>query len=247
MPWGAIGGAAIGALGSIIGGGIQANTAAQQMGMQKEFAQNGVRWKVADAKAAGIHPLAALGAQTFSYNPVATGDYGISEAMGRMGQGIDRAQHAKALSEERALDAELKRAQIANVNAQTDAVTAQAAASKAALAKTALPPPMPVVNQTTPNMDKPIKSYGWLKDERGKIMGIVPSEDAKSRTEDVLGVEWVPWLGSTARNFMAKVFGQEVDGMYWHGQDKGFLPYPPKKKGFFNHARDVVSHYSDYD
>jgi hypothetical protein len=36
---------------------------------QKEFAQNGISWKVADAKRAGIHPLAALGASTTPYTP----------------------------------------------------------------------------------------------------------------------------------------------------------------------------------
>lgn len=31
--------------------------------MQKEFAQNGIAWKIQDAERSGIHPLAALGAQ----------------------------------------------------------------------------------------------------------------------------------------------------------------------------------------
>lgn len=37
---------------------------------QKEFAQNGIRWKVEDANRAGIHPLAALGAMPASFTPV---------------------------------------------------------------------------------------------------------------------------------------------------------------------------------
>jgi hypothetical protein len=32
--------------------------------LQREFAQKSIQWKTADAKAAGLHPLAALGAQT---------------------------------------------------------------------------------------------------------------------------------------------------------------------------------------
>lgn len=144
---GSIIGGAIGAVGSLIGGGINASNASAQMAMQREFSQNGIRWKVADAKAAGIHPLAALGAQTFSYNPVMTGDNGVSEAMARMGQGVDRAAHAKALAEERALDAELTRANIRKVNAETDYVNQQATQSKIAVAKAALPPPMPSVNE----------------------------------------------------------------------------------------------------
>lgn len=38
--------------------------------LQKEFAQNGVQWRVNDAKAAGLHPLAALGMQGASSSPI---------------------------------------------------------------------------------------------------------------------------------------------------------------------------------
>lgn len=36
--------------------------------LQREFAQSGIQWRAADAKAAGIHPLAAMGAQTMSFS-----------------------------------------------------------------------------------------------------------------------------------------------------------------------------------
>lgn len=38
--------------------------------MQREFAQMGVRWRVEDAKAAGLHPLAALGVQPAQSQPM---------------------------------------------------------------------------------------------------------------------------------------------------------------------------------
>lgn len=47
--------------------------AAQDRLQQKEFATHGIRWKVADAKAAGIHPLAAMGANTHSPSPIHIG------------------------------------------------------------------------------------------------------------------------------------------------------------------------------
>lgn len=37
--------------------------------LQREFAQHGIRWRVADARAAGLHPLAALGATGASASP----------------------------------------------------------------------------------------------------------------------------------------------------------------------------------
>jgi len=41
----------------------------QNIQLQKDFAQHGIRWRVEDAKAAGIHPLAAVGAAGASYSP----------------------------------------------------------------------------------------------------------------------------------------------------------------------------------
>ena len=41
--------------------------------MQKQFSQEGIRWKVEDAKRSGIHPLYALGAQTNAASPIFVG------------------------------------------------------------------------------------------------------------------------------------------------------------------------------
>lgn len=100
-------GSVVSAVGSIAGGILGANSAQNVAGMnyeaQKEFAQNGIRWKVEDAKRAGIHPLYALGASTQGYSPSGgyTGDYGISDAAAHFGQGYERAQQAKMTKEER--------------------------------------------------------------------------------------------------------------------------------------------------
>ena len=133
MGWGsAIGGAIGGALGLIGAGQSQAN--AERLNQlnyehQKEFAQNGIRWKVADAKAAGLHPLAALGASTASYSPSAViGDSPDYSFLKDMGQGIDRAMDAKATRQERAereqkenalFNEELKGKQLQNQETQT--------------------------------------------------------------------------------------------------------------------------------
>lgn len=78
--------ALIGGGASLLGGAISSLTsgssAKQEYENQKEFAQNSIRWRVADAKAAGLHPLYALGAQGASYSPQAAvgDDFGISSA-----------------------------------------------------------------------------------------------------------------------------------------------------------------------
>lgn len=48
----------------------QRDIANQNIALQREFAQMGIRWRVDDARAAGIHPLAALGASGASFNPI---------------------------------------------------------------------------------------------------------------------------------------------------------------------------------
>lgn len=55
--------------------------AKHQMGQNKEFAQKGIRWKVADAKAAGIHPLYAMGASTNMPSVSMQGGSNISGAL----------------------------------------------------------------------------------------------------------------------------------------------------------------------
>lgn len=103
---GAVGGL-LGGVGSIVGAGISgANAAAINQANyehQKEFAQNGIRWRVADAKAAGLHPLAALGAQTSSYTPSAVvGDSPDFSFLRDIGQDVGRAIDAKSTAAERA-------------------------------------------------------------------------------------------------------------------------------------------------
>lgn len=71
--------------------------------MQKEFAKHGLRWRVQDAVAAGLHPLIGAGVQPSSGSPVYAGETGFQQAFGRIGQDIGRAWSAKATPGERAL------------------------------------------------------------------------------------------------------------------------------------------------
>lgn len=157
-------GSVVSAVGSIAGGILGANSAQNVAGMnyeaQKEFAQNGIRWKVEDAKRAGIHPLYALGASTQGYSPSAgyTGDFGISDAAAHFGQGYERAQQAKMTKEERdkqdVRDAIQDMAALEDLNQKRRMNDAQIrlanseifrnfALSTNALRKTGLPPAMP--------------------------------------------------------------------------------------------------------
>jgi len=76
----------------------------RNIALQKEFAQNGLRWKVEDAKAAGIHPLYALGASGASFSPVSqtpVSGPSMSQTLSDVGQNIGRAVGTTRTSEEK--------------------------------------------------------------------------------------------------------------------------------------------------
>lgn len=77
----------------------------QNIDLQREFAQHGISWRAADARAAGLAPSAALGASGATFSPVASVGGGsvsspgsvfqpntaMGSALGAMGQDISRA------------------------------------------------------------------------------------------------------------------------------------------------------------
>jgi hypothetical protein len=81
-------------LGGLFGKSSAEKANRENIKLQKEFAQQGIQWKVADAKAAGVHPLAALGANTVSFTPSSIGDGGLGQSIANMGQDIGRAVNA---------------------------------------------------------------------------------------------------------------------------------------------------------
>lgn len=80
---------------------------AENTALQREFAQNGIRWRVADAKAAGLHPLFALGGSGATFTPNAAslsfdnGGQHLARAIADAGQHIGRAVSAQETPEER--------------------------------------------------------------------------------------------------------------------------------------------------
>lgn len=73
----------------------------QDRALQREFAQHGVRWRVEDAKAAGLHPIYALGGSGATYTPSAISLGSSKSALGEMGQDIGRAINSTRTSGER--------------------------------------------------------------------------------------------------------------------------------------------------
>lgn len=99
-----LGGAGISAGANLIGSAINGIMAGQSFDFQremwdknynaqKEFAQNSMQWRVADARAAGLHPLAALGQMGSSYTPTSVYDNGpdVGTAVANAGTAIGNA------------------------------------------------------------------------------------------------------------------------------------------------------------
>lgn len=73
-----------------------------EMAKQEEFAQHGIRWRVEDAKRAGIHPIYALGASGPTYSPVGLGQNDTAAGFADAGQSFSRAIDATRPASERA-------------------------------------------------------------------------------------------------------------------------------------------------
>lgn len=92
---GSFAGSLVGAGASLAGGMINATAsksiAREQMALQREFAQNGIQWKVEDAKKAGLHPLYAIGASTATYTPVSQDSSAMGNAVADAGAYLGKA------------------------------------------------------------------------------------------------------------------------------------------------------------
>lgn len=131
-------GPAISAAGSLLGGVLsrkgQGDANDQNAQLQREFAQNGIRWKVEDAKAAGLHPLYAIGGAGATFTPSA------QNVMSDMGQSVARAASAfSSVGEQELRAANIKALE---ASATKDLAAAQAFSSEAARNNQAQTPPV---------------------------------------------------------------------------------------------------------
>lgn len=195
------------AIGSAMGTAASLYGERQNRANQKEFARKGIQWKVRDAKKAGIHPLAALGAQTHSFQPVSVG--GSASGFDAMGQNIDRAIAATSDGRGRKdqYNREVQKLTLQNFRLRNDMLSSQIARVRQA----GTPPGEPGINnpavQTIPVRREATVQEGsqaagnvgdvhLTKTPRG--YAVVPSKDAKERLEDFT----IPQLQWSARNIV---------------------------------------------
>lgn len=176
--------------------------ASKNAAMQKEFAQHGVRWKVEDARRAGISPLAALGAQTSSFTPSYVGDAPSSQNFfSDMGQTLTSAISRTSTAEEKQLST--LRVQNAQLDLEGKALDNQIRASQLRQMNTG--PAFPGSDNFMPGQGdsgvkvnpsertahqpgRPAQDQGWITDRAfartDTGLTPVPSKDVTDRIED---------------------------------------------------------------
>lgn len=124
-------------LGNLLGGGSSGaakearHIAYDTWQTNKDLAYNGVKIRVADAKAAGVHPAIALGLPGHSVPGTVVGDTSSSsrgrDAFESLGQGVSRAVEAMATKEDRLLARTSAALAVKNQQLQNDRLASEIA------------------------------------------------------------------------------------------------------------------------
>lgn len=139
-------------IGKLLDTGVNIFNSRANRNMQDYMARNSISLRVADAKRAGIHPLAALGAQTFNPAPI-----GINTDLAGMGQSFASAGRANSTHERnmRRLDEELMNEKIKHLKAQTSAITSSVYGSSGLPFTSGSAPVSGIVGQDSPRLESP--------------------------------------------------------------------------------------------
>lgn len=252
-----VAGALIAGGASLVGGGVSAyeqrkanksagTQANRDRAFQKEFAQHGIRWKVEDAKAAGIHPLAALGAQTTSFSPVRVGSYGdspVGRSLSQAGQNIGRAVASQKTKNE----LEMERLALDRARTENKIADAEYIKQMRDLYSDVNGPTMPNVN-----------SMGVMEqDIRGSVDYVAPQKNIQSKAGYEAGYAGQNQMVLTDDGFVAPVLTQQVSESMENDIVERFRyagrkvyriiranyhwrhPHSPRSRQFYQHIRNI--------
>lgn len=245
--------AAIPALASIAGGLLGQDAAHDTMksneamfganqDMQREFAQSGIQWRVEDAKKAGIHPLAALGAQTHSFSPISmsqTPDNSLGQGIAQAGQDLSRAYYATRSPEARTAQV-AEGLKLENMQLQNDLLRSQVNRMNSAQVGPGIPGVETVPNKITasragaPSQEAgQVTDLGFAQTKTGLVP--VPSKDVKERIEDNIIQEFM-W--ALRNNIMPNLGGGDAPS-----KDYGWNPINQEYQKGYNFWREFKKSY----
>lgn len=224
----------------------QAEMNERNIALQREFAQEGIQWRVNDAKKAGIHPIYALGGSGASFSPVSanfTADTSMANALAGAGQDIGSAIN-KTRTESGRIDAFTKTSQalqLENQSLQNEALRTEIASKTARLRQSSGPPMAGdsylIPGQTQSGVSQPaikdkplertVSEPGKPHQEAGAISDTghmrtsgglfpVPSDDAKQRIEDNWYQETMHFIRNNLLPMISPAFNEPP-----HAPDKG--------------------------
>lgn len=191
----------------------QERIAAQNIAQQREFAQNGIRWKVDDARAAGVHPLFALGANTTSFSPVSVGDSSstaMGDAVASAGQNIGRAAQAAMSAPERQKAAAADALTLEKAGLENELLRTQILSLKRAQ----LGPPMPTLSNNQSIPGQPATAKGDPATPKNKSLGMGGGDKLSARTDASDAEDWETRYGDVIQN-IAGVGNLIYDGYYY--------------------------------
>lgn len=178
-------------LGGFLGRESQEEQRAKNEALQREFAQNSVQWRVADAKKAGIHPLYAMGAPTMSPAVGVQADP-LAASLSSMGQDVGRAMTALNSPAEKfsVTQSALQELQLHNMTLRNEYLAAQIAKLK----QPGTPPGVPIGTAETVAVDPKM-------DPNKRV--VVDGEEVRGDPE------WSP------TNVMSDQYGDENPAVSW--------------------------------
>lgn len=188
--------------------------------LQREFAQNSIRWKVNDAKSAGIHPVYALGASGTSFSPMysvgstemaddnrwlAEAGQSIAGAIGRTATTEQKQMQALAL-ENAQLDNEMKKVELMRMKAGTPGIQSESGnfmpgqGDSGGGLVTVKP-----AERTVSAPGRPAQEAGWKPDvgyartDTG-LVPVVPEGLSESMEDDIIGKAMWRWRNQVVPN-----------------------------------------------
>lgn len=185
---------------------VQRENALRQEALQREFAQNSISWKVEDAKRAGLHPLAALGASSTSYAPVSVGsvtDNSLGTAFAGIGQDISSAINKTRTGAER--DGAFTKT-VNDLTLQKMGLENELLSSQIAKLRSSINPPMPALADTPPPGG--VRRVGRLL-EGGPVLTTPASEAQQDAISKEYGDEGLPQIPGQVR------FARDTYNQYW--------------------------------
>lgn len=199
---------------------------------QREVMQNQYQWKAADAKKAGLHPLAVIGSGSYSASPSSIPSADLSSSLGQLGQGIGDAFAAYKSKEQRAAEAawldeqkQMKReehdmnmrigaSQVLENNGMALEATkrAESYSKPWATGREIMPGQVDSPSSPGKNMGA-IKKFNWPINPDGSYGDPIPSSEYKEAYEDVPLWEFIPPLDALYTKWRGVLTRSRVDGL----------------------------------